>query len=156
MTLPNHWTDDEFLILYLNKHLQAHQIRNIIDRYDSLSKFLDSPQSNLIINDTNLFETLEHKEKIKDSIPKFIEKCQKLDIQAITFWDNQYPELLRNISSPPILLYFKGNLDIENKNSIAVVGTRRHTTYGKLTAERFVSYFAERDVIIISGLAYGI
>ncbi|HOV92897.1 MAG TPA: DNA-processing protein DprA [Candidatus Kapabacteria bacterium] len=156
MTLPNHWTDDEFLILYLNKHLQAHQIRNIIDRYDSLSKFLDSPQSNLIINDTNLFETLEHKEKVKDSIPKFIEKYQKLDIQAITFWDNQYPELLRNISSPPILLYFKGNLDIENKNSIAVVGTRRHTTYGKLTAERFVSYFAERDVIIISGLAYGI
>ncbi|HPD33547.1 MAG TPA: DNA-processing protein DprA [Candidatus Kapabacteria bacterium] len=156
MTLPNHWTDEEFFILYLNKHLQAHQIRNIIDRYDSLSKFLDNTALNSFINDANLFDSLEQNEKIKDVIPKFIEKCQKLNIQMITYWDNQYPELLRNISSPPILLYIKGNLDLENKKCIAVVGTRRHTTYGKLTAERFVSYFAERDVAIVSGLAYGI
>lgn len=156
MTLPNHWTEEEFFTLYLNKHLQANHIRNIIEKFDSLSKFSSNSSANYSYDEINLFDDKEFTNKLKDFIPKLLDKCQELNIHLITFWDDHYPDLLRNINYPPILLFVKGDLNFIDKKSIAVVGTRRNTLYGKLTTERFVSYFAERDIAIVSGLAYGI
>jgi DNA processing protein len=117
---------------------------------------LNSPKSDNFIKEVELFENKEHKNKIIEYIPKLIEKCKKFDIQMITIWDEQYPNLLKEISNPPMLLYVKGELNLQEKKCLAVVGTRSNTIYGKLTTDRFVSYFAERDIVIVSGLAYGI
>lgn len=161
MTLPNHWTDEDFLTLLLSNNLQNNplknnQIRNIIEKYDSLQVFLNTPGSNLSLDKRDLYDDKEFNSKLKKNVPELEEKCTKLNLQMVTFWDEQYPDLLRNINYPPIMLFVKGMLDIQEKKCIAVVGTRRNTTYGRLTAERFVSYFAERDIVIVSGLAYGI
>ena len=71
--------------------------------------------------------------------------------------DPRYPKLLRKINDPPKQLYYKGNYDESIfENCLAVVGSRRMTTYGKQIAERLVSEIASREITIVSGFMYGI
>src|SRR3989344_7724842 len=58
-------------------------------------------------------------------------KLETLGIRTLTFLDKAYPELLLEIPSPPALLYIKGELTRRDERAIAVVGTRRYTSYGK-------------------------
>lgn len=70
--------------------------------------------------------------------------------------DNEiYPEKLRIIDKPPKQLYAIGNIDLLNKDMIAVVGTRKITDYGKKIATKFCEEIALRDIPIISGMAIG-
>ena len=77
-------------------------------------------------------------------------------IGIITINDNRYPKLLKEIYDPPISLYVKGNVNILNGNSIAIVGCRDATEYGKKAAKYFSYNLARKEVNIISGLARGI
>lgn len=71
--------------------------------------------------------------------------------------DNSYPEKLKAISDPPDFLFYKGNLDIlKNTKSVAIVGTRTATGYGKSITKKISSMLAERGIVIVSGLAAGI
>ncbi|OGC94325.1 MAG: DNA protecting protein DprA [candidate division Zixibacteria bacterium RBG_16_53_22] len=70
--------------------------------------------------------------------------------------ESTYPAKLRNIPDPPPFLYYQGRLDIFERPSLAVVGSRRPTDYGIRMTSRIVSELASTGVIIISGLAYGI
>ena len=72
----------------------------------------------------------------------------------ITEEDEAWPHQIRDLLVPPIGLIIRGN--IENCNSVAIVGTRNPTTYGARIASEFASGFADRGVTIISGGAYGI
>ncbi len=84
---------------------------------------------------------------------KFIEKNQ---IRPVFFLDKDYPVRLRNIPDCPILLYVKGNQNLSPERSIAVVGTRKMTEYGKQFINQFVEEIAPYKPTIISGLAYGV
>ena len=77
-------------------------------------------------------------------------------MQIITLWDDIYPTLLKTIDNPPILLYIKGALQSKDAYSISIVGTRRCSTYGRICAENFVKTLTAHNIIITSGLAYGI
>ena len=70
--------------------------------------------------------------------------------------DDEYPELLREIYDPPIVLYVKGRLLPEDKNSIAMVGARRTTHYGQDTARKLAYQLAGHGVTVVSGGARGI
>ena len=76
---------------------------------------------------------------------------------VITINDPKYPKLLKEISDPPKQLYYRGNWneDIFN-NCLAVVGSRRMTSYGKQITEKLVSEIASREIVIASGFMYGI
>lgn len=78
------------------------------------------------------------------------------NLNVLTFDDIAYPDLLKNIYDPPSILYFKGNPDVLSKRSIAIVGTRKPTSYGVATAERFAKELASLGFVIVSGFAYGI
>ncbi len=67
-----------------------------------------------------------------------------------------YPSLLREIYDPPPLLYFTGDLQVLHKPCLAVVGSRRHTTYGREIAHKFAAKLAACGFTIVSGLARGI
>jgi len=71
--------------------------------------------------------------------------------------DTRYPRLLKEIDSPPEIVYYKGNWD-DNifENCLAVVGSRRMTTYGKLITGKLVSEIARAGVTIVSGFMFGI
>jgi DNA processing protein len=85
-----------------------------------------------------------------------LEKLKNLDINFITIFDDEYPKLLKETFSPPAVLYYKGNLELLEKPTLAAVGSRKFTTYGKNATEKIVSGLAEAGYTIVSGMALGI
>ncbi|MGO1367910.1 MAG: DNA-processing protein DprA [Senegalia sp. (in: firmicutes)] len=78
------------------------------------------------------------------------------NINILTILDHEYPLKLKNIYNPPNVLYYKGNINLLNKLSIAVVGSRKATYYGKWAAEKFSKELCEFGICIVSGMALGI
>jgi DNA processing protein len=90
------------------------------------------------------------------SAEKELRKAEKENADLIFFTDKNYPSRLRQIPDAPSLLYTKGNVDFENPKSIAIVGTRKSTDYGRDCVCELVSGLQKHNALIISGLAYGI
>jgi DNA processing protein len=95
-----------------------------------------------------------YREKI--SLYREIEKAQQLGIKIITLSDKDYPEPLKQIYDPPPVLYVKGKNLSFNNNSIAIVGARKASTYGRNVAMSFAKELASMEVNIVSGMARGI
>ena len=89
-------------------------------------------------------------------VAKELELIKRHKIDIITLNDISYPPSLKAIYDPPPLLYAKGKTKREDKNAIAIVGSRRATTYGRLTAQRLSAQLAAQGITIISGMARGI
>lgn len=87
---------------------------------------------------------------------EFLGRLEKSGIKFMTFFDGDYPKLLKQIYDPPIILYFKGEILPEDAQSIAVVGTRKMTGYGKLVTEDFAKGLVAAGLTIVSGLAVGV
>src|SRR5258708_182056 len=86
-----------------------------------------------------------------------IEELARLGGEAFTLSDELYPKLLRETYDPPIVIYYLGNLTAAlSQPAIAIVGSRRCSTYGRNVAEKLSRGLAERGVTIVSGLARGI
>ena len=83
-------------------------------------------------------------------------KAEREKSQLIFFVDKNYPSRLKQIPDAPSLLYSKGNVDFENPKSVAIVGTRKSTDYGRECVELLVAGLQKHGALIISGLAYGI
>lgn len=75
---------------------------------------------------------------------------------AISFEDESYPRLLRNISNPPYILYAKGDITLADNLCLAVVGSRTATTYGKMAARKFGLELVQNNTVVVSGMARGI
>ena len=83
----------------------------------------------------------------------FIEKYK---IKPLFLTDADYPRRLLNCYDPPTLLFYRGNANLNASKVIAIVGTRSNTDYGKQVTENLVKEFSQLDVVIVSGLAFGI
>jgi len=81
---------------------------------------------------------------------------QQLDISVVTFDHDSYPKLLQSIKHPPPVLYIKGSFVDEDYCSVAVVGTRRKTSYGKQVAIELSRFLASNGITVVSGMARGI
>ncbi len=84
---------------------------------------------------------------------QFIEKNR---IKPLFITDPAYPQRLLHCYDPPTLLFYEGNADLNHSKIIAVIGTRNNSEYGRQLTERFVEGIAEQNVLIVSGLAFGI
>ncbi len=104
----------------------------------------------------NLLKSFKKIDEIKKSVDEELENLAKLNANVLTFFDEEYNLLLKEIYDPPLILYYKGNPKLLTSDSIAVVGTRNPTSYGKIQAERFSKEFAEKGICLISGMARGI
>ena len=84
--------------------------------------------------------------------------CEKKGIQCLTLKDESYPSRLRECEDAPIVLYFKGQANLNSLHVVSMVGTRKATEYGKKFCADFVRDLEVLcpDVMIVSGLAYGI
>jgi DNA processing protein len=83
----------------------------------------------------------------------FIERFR---IRALFFLDKEYPFRLKNCIDSPVLIYYRGTADLNVPRTIAIVGTRNATEYGKSICQKIISDLAQDKVMIVSGLAYGI
>ncbi|MFQ6606238.1 MAG: DNA-processing protein DprA [Fidelibacterota bacterium] len=84
------------------------------------------------------------------------ERIQKRKVAIVTFWDPDYPVLLKKIYDPPVILYTKGQSLKAEEDCVAVVGTRKNTPYGKQVAKNIVRELVQLGITIVSGLARGI
>lgn len=92
----------------------------------------------------------------EEYINKLFAKIEKENIHIVTIYDENYPNRLKYIDDNPKVLYMKGNLMDEDSIGIAIVGSRKSTTYGKWACEKFTKELVDLGVTIISGLASGI
>lgn len=93
--------------------------------------------------------------KIKAGVEDILEKMYKSNIQAITINEEEYPNYLKNIHDPPIVLYVKGRLLKEDK-AVAVVGSRKASSYGLKMAETISYELSKCGITVVSGMAKGI
>ena len=87
---------------------------------------------------------------------KIYNDCKKLGYKVLPLDDCEYPRMLKDISSPPSVIYVKGEMPDQNNFYVAVVGTRQSTNLGKKTAFNFSYELAKRNTVIVSGGALGI
>ncbi len=81
---------------------------------------------------------------------------EKFRITPLEINSEAYPKRLRHCYDAPLLLYYRGNADLNAERVISVVGTRNHTDYGKMICEQLIAELAGENILILSGLALGI
>lgn len=77
-------------------------------------------------------------------------------IQWVTIIDENYPEYLKQIYNPPAILFYKGDLQLLRKNLLAIVGSRKNTSYGPLILDKLLPDLVSKEIVTVSGLAKGI
>ena len=82
--------------------------------------------------------------------------AEKLDCRLIPFGSSEYPPLLKQIADPPLVLYVRGDWTLLVRHAMAMVGTRRPTAYGSSVAHRLACDLAQRQLVVVSGLARGV
>ncbi|MBC8525325.1 MAG: DNA-protecting protein DprA [Candidatus Cloacimonetes bacterium] len=130
-----------------------------------LLKIFHAPQKIFRTNKHQLSDLTFLSENVIDEIVRnqdneFIEKQLKMleifKVRLISITDEEYPDLLKFIYNPPIILYIKGAILQKDCNSLAIVGTRKPSYYGKFIVQKIGKDIAKAGFTIVSGLAYGI
>jgi DNA processing protein len=85
-----------------------------------------------------------------------IDFIKKYKITPLFITDKNYPQRLLNCYDCPAMLYYKGNANLNSSKIVAVVGTRNNNEYGKTICEKLIEEFAGEELLIVSGLAFGI
>ena len=102
--------------------------------------------------------SIEHLEAARAKINPAEERTRVEDhgIRAVSWHDSGYPKRLTQIADPPPLLYVYGELADRDEWSVAVVGTRRPSAYGRQVTQQFSAELVDAGLTIVSGLAYGV
>ncbi|MFH1598501.1 MAG: DNA-processing protein DprA [Patescibacteria group bacterium] len=142
--------------LNLISHLNYHSIRRLLSIFGSAQNIWLASSSEL------------QKVKIsKQGINSLIRERYQIDpehqwnrlikeqVEIVTFLEDSYPPLLKEIHSPPVVLYVKGNTDLKNKYNLAIVGTRKNSAYSQRILEQLLADLTQYFVIV-SGLALGV
>ena len=95
-------------------------------------------------------------ERREAALDRELKRCAEQGIRFVTRLDRDYPPLLREIAVPPAVLYIKGEGSLDVTPTVAIVGTRRSSRYGRAMAERLAEGLARRRFVVVSGLAIGI
>lgn len=134
------------------------RLERLYNAFGSFEKIWKATHSDVMkkTNDKELADILNQKEKIDQK--KEYDKLKKERIGLITISDKIYPLLLKEISHPPLSLYYLGNAKVfkDFNYFVAVVGTRRPTFYGKETAKNLARDLSLDGIAAVSGLALGI
>jgi len=93
---------------------------------------------------------------VAEDVDKELEFAEKKGVSVLTYLDEAYPRRLNNYEDAPIILYYKGTVDLNALRTVAIVGTRKPTDYGILSCEKIVEDLGKYDPIIVSGMAYGV
>lgn len=130
--------------------------KKLMEHYKSAKEIYFTPEKYLkqIVNGEQAEKIGEW--KIKWQVTEEYQKLLDQGIHMVTIWDEKYPERLRAIKSPPVFLYYRGELPDEGKNSLAIIGARECSDYGSFMAKSFGKRAGEAGINIISGMARGI
>ncbi len=130
----------------------------LLKRFRSVQRALGASVSELAKVNGIGFKTAERIASSRDKFntKKELAMAAKLGVWIINAADKRYPPALKQIYDPPPVLYVKGTLERADSLAIAIVGSRRHSTYGAEQASRFAHMLASAGFTIVSGMARGI
>lgn len=151
-----------FIALANIKGIDFKIAKGLIEKYGTAEAIFSTDALSLQNDEGEEQEINLFKKTSKEEVMLFAEKeidfIEKHNISLIGFNSHNYPKRLLNCHDAPILLYSKGDIDFNSQKFVSIVGTRNATEYGRDWCEKFVCELAEMfpDVVIVSGLAYGI
>lgn len=91
-----------------------------------------------------------------DSTEAEVRFIEQYKITPLFITDKNYPQRLLNCYDSPLLLFYRGNADLNHSKIVSIVGTRNHSEYGRATCEKLVDELSHSNVLVVSGLAFGI
>lgn len=151
--------DNKSTLIWLNSlNLSNRNIEKIMNQIPQLSNIWHMPTKNIYNLEgikTNIKEKIVSNRK-EEYVNKLLMDLSEHNINTTTVFDDDYPKSLYNIYDNPKILYRKGHFKYEDQLSIAIVGSRKATSYGIWATEKFVRELVKLDITIISGLAQGI
>lgn len=147
-----------FIWLTMGLGFASPKILRLFSLYTDIKELYDGGERELRF--CGIFTENEIAKLLKTDISKadvILEKIRELGYDVIDISEDSYPQKLRMIEDPPAVLYVNGRLpDIDNLNSVAVIGTRKATVYGVRTAFELGANLSKKDFVVVSGGALGI
>ncbi len=139
-------------------NIGAVSVKNLISYCGGIKEVFSASKRQLI-NTPGIGESRANDFLKADPLKKAEQELKAIegkDIELIFYLDKKYPARLKNYPDSPLLLYSKGKLELNAPRMVAIVGTRKVTTYGTLECEKIIEGLQEYNCTIVSGLAYGV
>jgi DNA processing protein len=149
---------ESLVALNMIEHVGPVRVRQLLEHFGDAPAILRASKPQLLqvrgIGEETA-EAIANWEKSVD-LSNELKRIQEYDCHILTQTDDDYPDLLRQIYDPPVVLYVKGRLTAKDKNAVAMVGSRLTTHYGLETARKLAYQLAYVGVTVVSGGARGI
>ncbi|MCX6783186.1 MAG: DNA-processing protein DprA [Candidatus Levybacteria bacterium] len=128
----------------------------LITRFKNVEKAWNAPfkEISMIIGENLALRFISFRDNF--SFQKYLDLLKRKDVWFLTLIDKEYPFLLKSIKRPPFVLYGKGKLNFSYEKNVAIVGTRKITTYGRQVTELLTRDLVQNDCVVVSGLAIGV
>ena len=101
-------------------------------------------------------DALSNPKEILKRAEQEVDFIERNAIQPLFYQDKSYPQRLLQCDDSPMMLYYKGNANLNSSRVVAIVGTRNVTEYGKENCTNLVNELVDEQVLVVSGLAYGV
>lgn len=139
------------------KKVNNKTIFKLLETYKTPEEIYKLSYSELLNMNLKEYEIQEIlKSEYRENLEKYVEYMIQNKIQVVSMNSKNYPKKLNNIDDKPIVLFIKGNKEILNQKSIAIIGCRDASKYGIENAEKMAYNLCKNSINIVSGLAIGI
>ena len=154
---------DEKIFLHLLNNFPEFgpaRLKRLLNHFRSSQRAFESSEKELQLSgiEENLVSKFKDFRR-KVNIEKEVNRLKQEAINILEISDNEYPEILKEIHNPPVILYYKGSVEIKQKTSLAIVGSRKMSNYGRQVIESLLpplfNKYSEK-MVIVSGLALGV
>ena len=145
------------IILSYTPYFGSSKFLNALNSNISLGEIISSPEkySHQLSLRKETIDFLKQ-EKYLEYLEKVNNWLSKPTNKILSYYDNEYPDNLKQINNPPFILYCSGDISLLKTNQLAIVGARNHSSYGKNVTEELCKELQNSEITITSGLAYGI
>ncbi|HUP79855.1 MAG TPA: DNA-processing protein DprA [Pirellula sp.] len=149
---------ESFIRLSLVNGVGPRLLAGLVDHFGSADAALKATLSQLgqVPRIGPKLSTLIRDSSQSDLAERVFQHCKEHNVQIIIAGDSEFPRLLAELTDPPVMLFVRGEFQKTDQLSIAIVGTRHCTNYGRTMAERISKALARYGITIVSGLARGI
>jgi DNA processing protein len=152
-------TDEKLYWIGLNlaRGIGPVRLQALLDHFGDLQQAWQANRGDLLQAGLNQ-KTVDNLLDIRSSmdIQAYYDRICAQGIRVITWLDEDYPQRLKNIQQPPPVLYLRGTYTLQDNWAVAIVGTRRVTSYGRQVTEQIATLLARNGVTVVSGLARGV
>ncbi|MCS7258813.1 MAG: DNA-processing protein DprA [candidate division WOR-3 bacterium] len=147
-----------FIDLYDIPRMTEAKIKNLLKTFKTPAGIFQASKNDLLDVkgiDEEIANLIKNYRRSKETEEKH-KRLRMLNGKVVSFLDDNYPSNLKHIAHAPPVLFIRGTIKEEDSKAIAIVGTRKPTSYGRMVAEKFAYELAKLGITIVSGLARGI